>query len=56
MCPKMEIMSPNAKSWASWPMLSPACALDALRLEIRYHLELCPCSSIEEKWIELVVK
>ncbi|OGV46154.1 MAG: hypothetical protein A2X46_12635 [Lentisphaerae bacterium GWF2_57_35] len=36
--------------------LNPRCALDALRLEIRYNLELCPCSSIEDKWIELEVK
>jgi hypothetical protein len=36
--------------------LTPACALDALRLEIRYRLELCPCSSIEDKWIELDVR
>ncbi len=36
--------------------LSPACALDALRLEIRYKLELCPCTSMEEQWIELAVR
>ena len=33
--------------------LSSACALDALRMAIRYQLELCPCSSVEDKLIEL---
>lgn len=33
--------------------LSPANALDALRQEIRYRLELCPCTSVDEDFIEL---
>jgi hypothetical protein len=35
--------------------LTPSNALDAIRAEIRYHLELCPCSSVEDQWIELNV-
>ncbi|MFH0878919.1 MAG: hypothetical protein V2A34_04330 [Lentisphaerota bacterium] len=35
--------------------ISTVCALDALRLAIRYQLELCPCSSIDEDYIELEV-
>jgi len=33
--------------------LSPACALDRLREELRYRIELCPCSSVDEDYIEL---
>ena len=33
--------------------LSPANALDALRQEIRYRLELCPCTSVDDGFIEL---
>ena len=33
--------------------LSATAALDRLRDEIRYRLELCPCSGIEEGSIEL---
>jgi hypothetical protein len=35
--------------------LSPASALDALRAEIRYRVELCPCSSVDDDYVELVV-
>lgn len=35
--------------------LSPANALDAMRDEIRYRVELCPCTSVGEDEIELVV-
>lgn len=34
--------------------LSPANALDALRQEIRYHVELCPCTSVGDDWVELI--
>lgn len=33
--------------------LSPANALDSLRDEIRYCLELCPCSGVEDDYVEL---
>ncbi len=33
--------------------LSPANALDALRAEIRYRLELCPCTGVSEDYVEL---
>lgn len=35
--------------------LSPANALDALREEIRYRLELCPCTSVDDGFVELNV-
>lgn len=35
--------------------LSASSALDALRDEIRYRAELCPCSSVSDDWVELVV-
>jgi hypothetical protein len=35
--------------------LSPTNALDRLRAELRYQLELCPCSGIADDYIELVV-
>ena len=35
--------------------LSPTNALDALREEIRYRLELCPCTSVEATFVELDV-
>lgn len=35
--------------------LSPASALDTLRAEIRYRVELCPCSSVDDDYVELVV-
>jgi len=35
--------------------LSTTAALDSLRAEIRYRLEYCPCSGIEEDLIELDV-
>ena len=36
--------------------LSPTNALDALRDEIRYRLELCPCTSVDEGFVELNVR
>jgi hypothetical protein len=33
--------------------LGAACALDALRDEIRYRLELCPCTSVDEDFVQL---
>ena len=33
--------------------LSAENALDALRRNIRFHVELCPCSSVDEDAIEL---
>ena len=35
--------------------LSAANALDALRDEIRYRLELCPCTTVGDDFVELVV-
>ena len=35
--------------------LSPTNALDALREELRYRLELCPCTSVDADYVELEV-
>ncbi len=35
--------------------LSPMAALDALRGEIRYRLELCPCTGVSDDYVELDV-
>ncbi len=35
--------------------LSAANALDALRENMRYHLEYCPCTSLGEDGIELEI-
>ena len=34
---------------------SPTSALDSLREEIRYRLELCPCTTVDEEFVELDV-
>lgn len=34
---------------------SPASALDALREEIRYRIELCPCTTVTDDFVELEV-
>lgn len=36
--------------------LSAANALDAMRDEIRYRLEFCPCSSVSDDYVELVLQ
>ncbi len=35
--------------------LSPTNALDSMRDEIRYRLELCPCTSVGDDFVELDV-
>lgn len=35
--------------------LSAASALERLRAEIRYRIELCPCSSVEDDFVVLDV-
>ena len=35
--------------------LSSTNALDALREEIRYRLELCPCTTVDDSFVELNV-
>lgn len=34
---------------------TPGEALEALRREIHYRIELCPCTSVEDDFVELVV-
>ncbi len=36
--------------------LSPTNALDRLRDEIRYCIELCPCSGVDDDYVELDVE
>jgi hypothetical protein len=35
--------------------LSPTNALDSLREEIRYRVELCPCTTVDDAFVELNV-
>ncbi|MFQ5746217.1 MAG: hypothetical protein ACE5HF_03230 [Gemmatimonadota bacterium] len=35
--------------------LSRASALELLRAEIRYRVELCPCSSVDDDYVQLDV-
>jgi predicted RNase H-like HicB family nuclease len=35
--------------------LSPTNALESLREEIRYRLELCPCTTVNDDFVELNV-
>ncbi len=44
-----ESMACNARG------LSPTNALDSLRDEIRYRLELCPCTTVNDDYVELNV-
>ncbi len=36
--------------------LTPAIALDRLGAEIRYRLEFCPCSSVDDDYIQLRIE
>ena len=44
-CPEMGVSATG---------LTPSNALDALRAEIRYRVELCPCTSVPDDYVELV--
>jgi predicted RNase H-like HicB family nuclease len=35
--------------------LSPSNALDSLRDEIRYRLEMCPCTSVDDDYVQVDV-
>ena len=35
--------------------LSPTNALDKLRNEIRYRIELCPCTGVDDDYVQLQV-
>jgi hypothetical protein len=35
--------------------LSPSNALDQIREEIRYRMELCPCTTVNDQFVELDV-
>lgn len=42
------LASARGVSWTS--------ALELLRAEIRYRLEMCPCSSVEDDYVQLQVE
>lgn len=47
-------------AWCSDPVasahgLSPTNALDRLRGEIRYRIELCPCTGVDDDFVQLEV-
>lgn len=46
-CPEMGLSASG---------LSAANALDALRDEIRYRLEMCPCTSVGDDFVQLEVR
>lgn len=48
-----EFVASCAELGVSAHGLSSANALDALRDEIRYRLEMCPCTSVGEDYVEL---
>ncbi|HMO49641.1 MAG TPA: hypothetical protein PKE26_03030 [Kiritimatiellia bacterium] len=51
-----EFVAECADMGLSARALSPTNALDALRDEIRYRLELCPCTSVDDDYIELDIR
>ncbi len=54
-CEGEEYVASCAELGVSGHGLSPASALESLREEIRYRVELCPCSSVDDDWVELVI-
>jgi len=50
-----EYVASCAEPQASGHGLSPQNALDSLRDEIRYCVELCPCSGVDDDFVELTV-
>ena len=40
---------PMVSAWG----LTPSSALDQLRGEIRYRLEMCPCSSVADDYVQV---
>ena len=45
----------SADPQASALGLSAASALEKLRAEIRYRIEMCPCSSVDDDYVQLRV-
>lgn len=43
----------DPEAWATGP--TRRAALELLRKEIRYRLELCPCSGVPDDYVELAV-
>ena len=55
-CEDGEYVAECAEFSLTTRALSPTNALDAMRDEIRYRLELCPCTSVDEDFVELDVR
>ncbi|HMP88890.1 MAG TPA: hypothetical protein PJ991_01750 [Kiritimatiellia bacterium] len=55
-CEDGEFVAECADLGLTTRALSPTNALDAMRDEIRYRLELCPCTSVGEDFIELEIR
>jgi len=51
-----EFVASCADPAASARGLSAASALENLRAEIRYRVELCPCSSVDDDYVQLRIE
>ena len=51
-----DYVSSCSDPMASAHGLSPSNALDRLRSEIRYRIELCPCTGVDDDFVELEVE
>ncbi|HMP75362.1 MAG TPA: hypothetical protein PKE12_03600 [Kiritimatiellia bacterium] len=51
-----EYVASCAELGVSTTGLSAANALDALRDEIRYRLEMCPCTTVGDDYVQLDVQ
>lgn len=55
-CEDGEYVAECAEMNLTTRALSPTNALDAMRDELRYLVELCPCTSVGEDFIELEIR
>jgi hypothetical protein len=51
-----EYVASCADPMVSTRGLSRSSALERLRAEIRYRVELCPCSSVEDDYVQLRIR
>lgn len=51
-----EYLASSLEPPASARGLSPANALDRLRGEIRYRIELCPCTGVEDDYVQVQLR
>ena len=50
-----EYLASCSDPMASMRGVSATSALELLRAEIRYRLEMCPCSSVDDDYVQLRV-